>query len=112
MTWKRCLIIGAGALLLLAAGQAAEAQQTRPTRPIGPPAVNPAPPPVVRPGMPTPPGTTPAAPAQTGPSGKVEFKEQDLVYDAGKVDRGTVVSHVFQLKNVGPGDLSITARPG
>ena len=48
--------------------------------------------------------------APSGPVGKVEIKE--LVFDAGKVDRGTDVSHAFTIKNVGPGDLTVDAKPG
>lgn len=59
------------------------------------------------------PAPAPAAPSVTapsGPPGKVEVPE--MTYDAGKVDRGTVVEHTFLLKNVGKGELSVQARPG
>ena len=36
----------------------------------------------------------------------------DLVYDAGKVSRGTAVTHTFVLKNAGGSDLSVDAKPG
>jgi hypothetical protein len=48
----------------------------------------------------------PASPAH----GTLEV--QELVYDAGKVDRGATVSHSFLLRNVGTGNLSVNAEPG
>ncbi|HLY36703.1 MAG TPA: hypothetical protein VKU61_01620 [Candidatus Binatia bacterium] len=33
-------------------------------------------------------------------------------WDAGKVVRGTTLSHAFVLKNVGTAELSIDAKPG
>ena len=51
---------------------------------------------------------TPAAP--TGPVGKLEAKE--LTFDAGTVERGADISHAFQLKNIGVGDLTVDAKPG
>jgi len=48
-----------------------------------------------------------AAPA---PSGRLEVTER--VHDAGKVDRGTTLRHVFLLKNTGAAALSIDAKPG
>ena len=50
------------------------------------------------------------APATAPPAGSLEVPE--AVYDAGKVDRGVTVRHEFVLKNVGPGELSINAKPG
>ena len=57
----------------------------------------------------------PAAPpaadaAPLGPVGKVEIKE--TVFDAGSIDRGTDVSHAFTIRNIGPGDLTVDAKPG
>ena len=48
--------------------------------------------------------------APSGPVGKVEIKE--LIFDAGNVARGTDVSHAFSIKNIGPGDLTVDAKPG
>ena len=57
------------------------------------------------------PAAPPAADAvPSGPVGKVEIKE--TVFDAGSIDRGTDVSHSFSIKNVGPGDLTVDAKPG
>jgi hypothetical protein len=50
----------------------------------------------------------PAAP--TGPVGKVEIKE--TIFDAGSVDRGADLSHAFEIKNIGKGDLTVDAKPG
>ena len=50
------------------------------------------------------------APATAPAAGSLEVPE--TVYDAGKVDRGVTVRHEFVLKNVGPGELSINAKPG
>ncbi len=50
------------------------------------------------------------APATAPAAGSLEVPE--AVYDAGKVDRGVTVRHEFVLKNVGPGELSINAKPG
>jgi len=50
------------------------------------------------------------APATAPPAGSLEVPE--AVYDAGKVDRGVTVRHEFVLKDVGPGELSINAKPG
>jgi hypothetical protein len=36
----------------------------------------------------------------------------ERVYDAGKVDRGATVRHEFVLKNVGPAEVAIDAKPG
>lgn len=57
---------------------------------------------------PTPAPTAIAVPA--GPVGKVEIKE--TLFDAGKVERGTDVSHVFSVKNIGQADLTVDAKPG
>ena len=50
------------------------------------------------------------APATAPAAGSLEVPE--AVYDAGKIDRGVTVRHEFVLKNVGPGELSINAKPG
>ena len=50
------------------------------------------------------------APATAPAAGGLGVPE--AVYDAGKVDRGVTVRHEFVLKNVGPGELSINAKPG
>ena len=50
------------------------------------------------------------APATAPASGSLEVPK--AVYDAGKVDRGVTVRHEFVLNNVGPGELSINAKPG
>ena len=50
------------------------------------------------------------APSTAPAAGSLEVPE--AVYDAGKVDRGVTVRHEFVLKNVGPGELSINAKPG
>lgn len=55
------------------------------------------------------PSAVPAA-APSGPVGKVEIKE--TIFDAGEVERGKDITHAFQLKNVGLGDLNIEAKPG
>ena len=44
------------------------------------------------------------------PSGRLEAPE--LVYDAGKVERGMTVRHDFVLKNIGTAELSVDAKPG
>ena len=64
------------------------------------------------PAEPTPtPAPTPAAVVvPSGPVGKLEIKE--TIFDAGKVERGTDVSHAFVLKNIGLGDLTVDAKPG
>jgi hypothetical protein len=51
-----------------------------------------------------------AARAQTPAPPHAEVGER--VHDAGTVDQGTVVRHTFILKNVGPGELSVDAKPG
>ena len=57
------------------------------------------------------PDGAPAAPAApTGPVGKLEVKE--TVFDAGTVERGAEITHAFQLKNIGKGDLTVDAKPG
>lgn len=64
-------------------------------------------------GMSPMPGAAPAdgAPAApTGPTGKAEIKE--TVYDAGTIDRGTDVTHAFEIKNIGKADLTVDAKPG
>ena len=48
--------------------------------------------------------------ASAPPSGRLEAPE--LVYDAGKVERGMTVRHDFVLKNIGTAELSVDAKPG
>ena len=36
----------------------------------------------------------------------------ESTWDAGKITRGTTLSHAFLLKNVGTTELSIDAKPG
>ena len=45
-----------------------------------------------------------------GPAGRLETAER--VYDAGKVDRGSTIRHVFLLRNTGAVALNINAVPG
>jgi len=47
----------------------------------------------------------PAPPAAT-------LEAPEPTWDAGKVVRGTTLSHAFLLKNVGTAELSIDAKPG
>ncbi len=54
--------------------------------------------------------TSAACADEAPPTGLLEA--QELVYDAGKVERGTTVRHAFVLKNVGTGELSVDAKPG
>ena len=49
-------------------------------------------------------------PAPAPPARGLEVPE--LVYDAGKVERGATVRHSFILKNIGTAELSIDAKPG
>jgi hypothetical protein len=49
-------------------------------------------------------------PSPAPPAGSLQVPE--LVYDAGKVDRGVTVRHSFVLRNVGTAELSIDAKPG
>ena len=59
------------------------------------------------------PAPPPAAPPATAPAtGPAPLEVVDRVYDAGKIDRGTALKHVFTLKNVGTTELSIDAKPG
>ena len=59
------------------------------------------------------PAPPPGAPPATVPAAAPAALEVvDRVYDAGKIDRGAVLKHVFTLKNVGPTELSIDAKPG
>jgi hypothetical protein len=52
----------------------------------------------------------PAASPSPAPEAALEVPEP--IFDAGKVDRGTVVKHTFTLKNRGATELSIDAKPG
>jgi hypothetical protein len=47
----------------------------------------------------------PPSPART-------LHAKDSTFDAGKVDQGTKLRHVFHVKNVGKTPLSIDAKPG
>ena len=51
-----------------------------------------------------------AARAEGEPPAALEVPTR--IHDAGKVDRGTVVKHSFELKNRGTTPLSIDAKPG
>ena len=51
-----------------------------------------------------------AAGEPSGPPAALEVPAR--IYEAGKVDRGTVVKHDFALKNRGATPLSIDAKPG
>ena len=51
-----------------------------------------------------------APPALLAPKTTLEIAEP--TWDAGKITRGTTLSHAFQLKNVGTTELSIDAKPG
>lgn len=47
---------------------------------------------------------------QPAPHGTLQVPEP--TWDAGKIVRGTKLSHAFVLKNVGTAELSIDAKPG
>ena len=49
-------------------------------------------------------------PPQPAPHGVLQVPE--ATWDAGKIVRGTKLSHAFVLKNVGTAELSIDAKPG
>jgi hypothetical protein len=49
-------------------------------------------------------------PAPPAPRSALEVAEP--MWDAGKVARGTNLSHAFVLKNVGTTELAIDAKPG
>ena len=51
-----------------------------------------------------------AAPPAPAPRSALEVAEP--TWDAGKVVRGTSLSHAFLLKNVGTAELAIDAKPG
>lgn len=51
-----------------------------------------------------------ALPALAADPGAIEVKEKS--WDAGTVERGGPVQHVFVYKNVGKGDLTVDAKPG
>ena len=87
-------LVGAG---LVAQAIAAEpVVKVTPAKPVAATPVTPAP--------------APAAATPSGPVGKVEIKE--TIYDAGQVEKGADISHAFELKNIGPGDLTVEAKPG
>ena len=44
------------------------------------------------------------------PAARIETSE--VVYDAGKVERGVTVRHAFVLKNIGTAEMSVDAKPG
>jgi ABC-type proline/glycine betaine transport system substrate-binding protein len=46
------------------------------------------------------------------PAPKTTLEIAEPTWDAGKITRGTTLSHAFQLKNVGTTELSIDAKPG
>lgn len=46
------------------------------------------------------------------PAPKTTLEIAEATWDAGKIPRGTTLSHAFQLKNVGTTELSIDAKPG
>jgi hypothetical protein len=48
-----------------------------------------------------------AAPAPPGP-----LQVSEIVYNAGRIDRGDPVRHTFLLKNVGTAELKVDAKPG
>ena len=54
--------------------------------------------------------STPRGAADKAPPGKVGVVEG--TFDAGKVQRGAVVTHQFKIPNAGDGTLRITAKPG
>jgi hypothetical protein len=53
-----------------------------------------------------------SARAETPPEPPAMLEVPARIYEAGKVDRGTVVKHTFALKNLGTTPLSIDAKPG
>ena len=54
-----------------------------------------------------------ARPDEASPPGPVaRLEAAERVYDAGTVDRGTTIRHVFLLRNTGAAALSINAVPG
>jgi len=55
----------------------------------------------------TPPTTTTLTPPPA-----VKLEPTETTYDAGKVERGVPVRHTFVLKNSGPTELAIDAKPG
>jgi len=67
-------------------------------------------PPQVGAAPPAPPRAT-VEPALAAPDGPlVEVKERS--FDAGKVDRGVLVTHTFILRNAGKRDLTVGVEPG
>lgn len=102
-------VIGAGAAALTVASRAATdppAVQVAQAKPAAP-AKLPAP---VDPHA----GHSHAAPApavvHSGPPGKAQVDE--MVFDAGTVERGTDIKHDFKIKNVGENPLTVDAKPG
>lgn len=56
-------------------------------------------------------GADPVPPPEPeGARGKLEAPER--LFDAGTVDRGAIISHDFELRNIGNGTLTVDARPG
>jgi len=48
----------------------------------------------------------------TPPAPRSALEVAEPTWDAGKVVRGTSLSHAFLLKNVGTAELAIDAKPG
>ena len=46
------------------------------------------------------------------PAAVIQLEPTETTYDAGKVERGVPVKHTFVLKNSGPTELAIDAKPG
>ncbi len=46
------------------------------------------------------------------PAPVIKLEPTETTYDAGKVERGVPVKHTFVLKNTGPTELAIDAKPG
>ena len=53
-----------------------------------------------------------AAPPTPPPAPKTALEVAEATWDAGKITRGTKLSHAFELKNLGTTELSIDAKPG
>ena len=120
---KRHLLAFFGLLTIVVAPARAETKPVKPPKPSGAAEIRNIGPvgPVgmrVTVGAPTgpapaspPPSVLPAPPAPpSGPVGTLEISE--TTFDAGKIQRGEKVEHVFTLKNTGKGDLTVDARPG
>ncbi len=53
-----------------------------------------------------------ASAAEGAPAKSSALEAAELVYDGGRVARGTKLAHTFLLKNVGAAELSVDAKPG